>query len=86
VSDENGRVGRIDFAYPTERIAIEVQSYAWHSSRKALTKDAERFNRLQALGWIVILVTYEDLEKHPGRVVARIRSALESRREMTSSP
>ena len=86
VSDENGRVGRIDFAYPIERIAIEVQSYAWHSSRKALSKDAERFNRLQALGWIVILVTYEDLEKHPARVVARIRSALESRRGMTSSP
>jgi len=86
VSDESGRVGRIDFAYPMERIAIEVQSYTWHSSRRALNKDAERFNRLQALGWIVILVTYEDLEKHPARVAARIRSALESRRETTSSP
>ena len=86
VSDERGWVGRIDFAYPMERIAIEVQSYSWHSSRKALSKDAERFNRLQALGWIVILVTYEDLEKHPATVAARIRTALESRRGTTFSP
>lgn len=86
VSDDHGMVGRIDFAYPTERIAIEVQSYAWHSSRRALSKDAERFNRLQALGWIVILVTYEDLERHPATVAARVRSALESRHGTTFSP
>ena len=86
VSDEDGVVGRIDFAYPEHRIAIEVQSYKWHSSRRALDKDADRFTRLQNLGWIVILVTYEDLERRPAKVAARIRSALESRRGTTFSP
>lgn len=86
VSDEDGVVGRLDFAYPEHRIAIEVQSYRWHSSRRALDKDADRFTRLQTLGWIVILVTYEDLETRPATVAARVRSALESRRGMTFSP
>ena len=85
VSDDRGMVGRLDFAYPLERVAIEVQSYRWHSSRSAWSKDAERFNRLQALGWIVILVTYEDLEIRPAIVAARVRAALESRRRATFS-
>ena len=79
VRDEDGLVGRIDFAYIEQRIAIEVQSYRWHSSRAAWRKDMERLNRLQRLGWIVIQVTFEDLERRPATIASRIREALESR-------
>ena len=72
-------IGRVDFAYPELKVAIEVQSYRWHSSWPARLSDMERLNRLQTLGWIVIQVTYEDMERHPDMVAHRIRAALESR-------
>ena len=76
VRDGQGFVGRVDFAYPELKIAIEVQSYRWHSSRAAWRSDTDRLNRLQALGWIIIQVTYEDLERRPDVVARRIRDAI----------
>lgn len=79
VRDADGLVGRLNFAYTEQRLAIEVQSYRWHSSRAAWRKDMDRLDRLQALGWIVIQVSFEDLEHGPAAVASRIREALESR-------
>jgi very-short-patch-repair endonuclease len=72
-------IGRVDFAYPELKVAIEVQSYRWHSSWAARLSDMERLNRLQALGWIIIQVTYEDLERRGDTVAQRIRAALDAR-------
>lgn len=77
--DERGFIGRIDFAYPELKIAIEVQSRRWHSSWAARCSDMERINGLQTLGWIVIQVTHEDLERGPATVARRIREALDAR-------
>ena len=85
VRDERGFIGRLDFAYPELMIAIEVQSYRWHSSRAAWGKDMERLNRLQALGWIVIQVTYEDLDRRSAEVAQRIRAAIDLRRDRRAS-
>ena len=79
VRDGQGFVGRVDFAYPELKIAIEVQSYRWHSSRAAWHSDTDRLNRLQAFGWIIIQVTYEDLERRPDVVARRIRDAIDLR-------
>jgi len=81
VRDAQGFVGRVDFAYPELKIAIEVQSYRWHSSWVAQGKDRERLTRLQLLGWIIIQVTYEDLAHHPDKVAGRIEEAIERRKE-----
>jgi very-short-patch-repair endonuclease len=72
-------IGRVDFAYPELKVAIEVQSYRWHSSWAARLSDMERLNRLQALGWIIIQVTYEDLERRGDTVAQGIRAALDAR-------
>jgi very-short-patch-repair endonuclease len=72
-------IGRVDFAYPELKVAIEVQSYRWHSSWAARLSDMERLNRLQTLGWIIIQVTYEDLERRGDTVAQRIRAALDAR-------
>ncbi|HZJ51323.1 MAG TPA: type IV toxin-antitoxin system AbiEi family antitoxin domain-containing protein [Actinomycetota bacterium] len=76
VRDQEGFIGRVDFAYPELKIAIEVQSRRWHSSWVSQGKDKERLNRLQILGWIIIQVTYEDLQHHSAVVARRIREAL----------
>jgi len=79
VRDGNGFIGRVDFAYPEMKIAIEVQSHRWHSSWGAQRSDMDRLTRLQTQGWIIIQVTYEDLERHPDRVAGRIHEALDAR-------
>ena len=79
VQDAQGFIGRVDFAYPELKIAIEVQSYRWHLSWAARLSDMERLNRLQTRGWIIIQVTFEDLERRPDTVAQRIRAALEAR-------
>jgi len=79
VRDAQGFIGRVDFAYPELKIAIEVQSYRWHLSWAARLSDMERLNRLQTRGWIIIQVTFEDLERRPDTVAQRIRAALEAR-------
>jgi len=80
VRDGNGFIGRVDFAYPEMKIAIEVQSHRWHSSWGAQRSDMDRLTRLQTQGWIIIQVTYEDLVRHPDRVAGRIRAAIDLRR------
>jgi len=80
VRDGQGFVGRVDFAYPELKIAIEVQSHRWHSSWGAQRSDMERLTRLQTQGWIVIQVTYDDLERRPESVVRRIRDAINVRK------
>jgi hypothetical protein len=66
---------RIDFAYPEARLAIEVDSYKYHSGRQNWQKDKVRSNVLVAQGWRVLHFTKED-KKNPRRVVAEVESAL----------
>lgn len=63
-------VGRIDFAYPGVKLAIEVDGYAYHSSRRAFQRDRDRQNRLIGMGWRVLRVTAEDLRLGPREVIA----------------
>lgn len=79
VRDQRGVIGRVDFAYPELKIAIELQSYRWHSGWAAQRSDMERLNRLQGLGWMIIQLTFEDLEHRPAQVARRIREALDQR-------
>ncbi|MEU1449884.1 DUF559 domain-containing protein [Streptomyces mirabilis] len=53
VSALHGRY-RIDFALPAKKIGIELDGYAWHSSREAFTKDRERQRALELDGWRII--------------------------------
>ena len=77
IVEEDGRfIARLDFAYPDLKVAIECQSYEWHSGHQNWEKDIERHNRLQSLGWIIVYVTWEDLQHRPNIVAERVRVAL----------
>ena len=65
-------VGRVDFAYPHLRLAIEVDGDAWHTSRKARDHDIERQNKLEALGWHVLRIRWTQVEKDPDGVVGMV--------------
>jgi hypothetical protein len=73
--DDEGEPGRIDFAYPDARLAIEADGFEAHSQRAVFEKDRVRLSRLAAAGWRVVHVTWEQLGD-PERLLKRIARAL----------
>ena len=69
----------IDFAYPEQMLAIEVDSVRWHSGRRAIKWDNERQNLLVARGWRVLRFEWNDVIKRPAVVAAQIVAALQER-------
>lgn len=66
----------VDFLWPAERLIVEIDGYAFHSSRAAFERDRLRDADLQALGYRVIRVTWRRLTEEPSAVVAAIAVAL----------
>lgn len=66
----------LDFAYPDEKLAIEVDSVRWHSGLRAIRWDNERQNLLVALGWRVLRFEWNDVVHKPAMVAAQIMEAL----------
>ena len=58
-----GAVMRADFAWPSLRIALHVDSTLWHLQEQRMTKDAEQRTVLQALGWFSMPVTHSMLKR-----------------------
>jgi very-short-patch-repair endonuclease len=69
---------RVDLLYEAERLVIEIDGHATHSTRRQRQADAEREAALVACGWRVIRFTYEDITERPHYVVATIRQHLGS--------
>ncbi|MGH2812820.1 MAG: type IV toxin-antitoxin system AbiEi family antitoxin domain-containing protein [Actinomycetota bacterium] len=68
-------VAIVDFAYPGARLAIEVDSFRYHGSRKDWNRDLARRNALTRLGWTMVHVTFEDLQRGAPEVLAVIGSS-----------
>jgi len=69
-------VAVLDVAFRAERVAIEVDGYAFHSDVDDFRRDRRRQNHLVELGWTVLRFTWSDLTERPGYVAATIRSVL----------
>jgi very-short-patch-repair endonuclease len=78
--DDWGQPGRIDFAYPEHRLAIEADGFATHAARDVFERDRDRLSRLAAAGWRVIHVTWKQLDEGPKRVLEFIAVALKGDR------
>ena len=69
----------IDIAFPHERVAIEVDGWAFHSDHQAFQSDRARQNWLALRGWQVLRFTWLDVTSQPDRVVAEVRAAISAR-------
>ena len=69
-------VGRVDFAYREAGLVIEADSRRHHSTWLDVEADRRRDALLLADGWHVMRVTWEQLLRHSGDVVAAVRGAL----------
>lgn len=74
-----GLTVHVDFAYPEQMLAIEVDSVRWHSGVRAIKWDNERQNLLVALGWRVLRFEWNDIVNRPAVVAAQILAALQER-------
>jgi very-short-patch-repair endonuclease len=74
----SGRTARLDFAYPEVGLAVEADSYRYHSSLTAWSRDRARNNELIAMGWRVLPVTFAELRDDPESVAEQIARCLRS--------
>lgn len=68
----------IDLAFPVQRVAIEVDGWAWHTTPERFVHDRQRQNALANGGWHVLRFTWHDLTGRADAVIRDIRTALES--------
>lgn len=67
---------QVDFHWRKERLIVETDGYAYHSSREAFEVDRRRDAVLAAAGLRVVRVTWRQMEDEPEAVLARLVRAL----------
>lgn len=70
-------IARVDLAYSSVRLAIEVDGYEFHSSRKAFDDDRRRDARLATMGWQVIRAT-SAVTRDSSDFIAAVRRRIEA--------
>ncbi len=66
----------VDVAFLLQKVAIEIDGWAFHSDVTDFVNDRNRQNKLALLGWQVLRFTWWDLTEHPERVIAQVRRAI----------
>ena len=66
----------VDALWPHQRLIVEVDGFAFHSSREAFERDRARDADLQAHGYRVVRVTWRELTTRPEELAARLGAAL----------
>lgn len=74
----NARIGEfeVDFLWTTQRLVIEVDGFAFHSSRKAFENDRLRDAELLRRGFRVMRITWHQLVDDRHALVARVAQTL----------
>lgn len=80
VETEGSAAYRLDLAYPQLKICIEYDGQRYHSSDAARERDDKRRQWLREHGWVVIVVTKDDLSGPArDRWLAELRLAIAER-------
>jgi very-short-patch-repair endonuclease len=66
----------IDFAYPSLRIGLECEGWEFHGNRIAWKRDKARTAWLEARGWRLIFVAWDDVTRRQRQTLDRIAIAL----------
>jgi very-short-patch-repair endonuclease len=66
----------VDFHWPTANLVVEVDGYAFHSTRSSFERDRRRDANLAAAGFRTARVTWRQLTTEPEALVATLARAL----------
>jgi very-short-patch-repair endonuclease len=74
----NARVGHweVDFLWPEQRLIVETDGYAVHSTRLAFERDRRKQAELQELGYEILRFTWLQVTEQPLWVAARLAARL----------
>jgi predicted transcriptional regulator of viral defense system len=67
----------VDFTWPEQMLAVEVDSRTYHGTDRALGNDPRRDRRLTLAGWRVARFSYRDVTERADTVAAELRQLLE---------
>jgi very-short-patch-repair endonuclease len=67
---------RVDVGFPKQKVALEVDGFAFHSDSEDFHQDRKRQNVIALAGWQVLRFTWLDLIEYPDRVIAEIERAI----------
>jgi len=76
VAKRDDRLIRVDCRFPGTRLIVELLGYRYHRTELQMLHDAERINRLQFDGFMVVQFTYSQVVQKPEQVVADSLEAL----------
>lgn len=79
VRDRGRQVAEVDLAWPEVQLCIEVDGWAYHSSRDAFVRDRARDRALMGLGWMNLRYTSDDLRDDAWSLVENVRRMYQSR-------
>jgi very-short-patch-repair endonuclease len=68
---------RIDLAFPQQKVAVEVDGWAWHVDIERFRTDRRKQNALVRAGWDPLRFTWHDLDGRPGTVLDEIRETVQ---------
>jgi very-short-patch-repair endonuclease len=67
---------RIDLAFPAERLAIEVDGWAWHVDAERFATDRRKGNALTRGSWDLLRFPWHSLDGQPTTCIAEITHSL----------
>jgi very-short-patch-repair endonuclease len=67
---------RIDLAFPAQKVAVEVDGWAWHVDPERFRADRRKQNALVRTGWDPLRFTWHDLDQRPDAVLTEIRETV----------
>jgi very-short-patch-repair endonuclease len=77
IIDRDGRLWRVDFAWPDDRLAVEYDGFDSHSSPEHLRKDRQKRAALEELGWRYISIVSDDVRRRQMGMIRRINAHLQ---------
>jgi very-short-patch-repair endonuclease len=66
----------VDFLWPDQQLIVEVDGYGTHGNRQAFESDRRRDQVHVAAGYVVVRITWAQLQNEPLAVAVRIAQAL----------
>lgn len=72
---------RLDFAFPDEKIAIEIDGHDYHKEVEQRSADAKRDRDLLKEGWATLRFTGSDVHRNAGNVINEVRAFVREKRQ-----
>lgn len=79
VHDRGRFIARLDGAFPELLVGIEVDGYKYHGDPTAQSRDRDRRNELESIGWAIVNVDAHQIRQTPHRMIERIYRLCETR-------